>query len=133
MKKILFIMMVVFASQLQADEYEYPYLILTTGNGAQVALGVNGLEMTFENGQLVAKNSVGSSTFTLADLASMQFSQSNSGIVDGVHSTDAAGRDGQETLYDLSGRRAYRQGTAVRKGLYVVRKSNGETSKILVK
>lgn len=133
MKKILCMMMVVFATQVQAADYEFPYLILTTGSGSQVALAVDGLEMTFEKGQLVAKNALGSTTFTLSDLTSMQFSQNNTGVIDAVTGMPTAGSEGNETMYDLAGRRAYRQGTAVRKGVYVVRKANGETSKILVK
>ena len=53
--------------------------------------------------------------------------------LDGISAATAAGTGGSETFYDLSGRRAYRQGSTVRKGIYVMRKANGETSKILVK
>lgn len=133
MKKILCILMLLLGLQLQATDYNFPYLILTTGSGSQVALAVDGLEMTFEDGKLVAKNTNGSTSLTLADLTSMQFSQTNGGIVDGISAATAAGTGGSETFYDLSGRRAYRQGSTVRKGIYVMRKANGETSKILVK
>lgn len=133
MKQILCALLIVLATQVQADNYEYPFLVLTKGNGSQVALSVEGLEVTFENGQLVAKNTSGSSQFTLAELASMQFSKTNDGTENSVNGMTADSREDSETLYDLSGRRAYRQGTAIRKGLYVVRKANGETSKILVK
>lgn len=133
MKKLICILLLVVTASLQAADYEYPYLVLTTGSGSKVALAVDGLEMTFENGKLVAKTATGTTSLTLADLASMQFSQTNDGTEDGVSATTATGREGSETLYDLSGRRAYRQGTAVRKGVYVMRKANGETSKILVK
>lgn len=133
MEKLICILLLVTAAQAQATDYEYPYLVLTTGSGSKVALAVDGLEMTFENGKLVAKTSTGTTSLTLADLTSMQFSQTNDGAEDGVSATTATGREGSETLYDLSGRRAYRQGTAIRKGVYVMRKANGETSKILVK
>ena len=133
MKKLICILLLVVTASLQAADYEYPYLVLTTGSGSKVALAVDGLEMTFENGKLVAKTATGTTSLTLADLASMQFSQTNDGTEDGVSATTATGREGSETLYDLSGRRAYRQGTALRKGVYVMRKANGETSKILVK
>ena len=133
MKKLICILLLVTAAQAQATDYEYPYLVLTTGSGSKVALAVDGLEMTFENGKLVAKTATGTTSLTLADLTSMQFSQTNDGTEDGVSATTATGREGSETLYDLSGRRAYRQGTAIRKGVYVMRKANGETSKILVK
>ena len=133
MKKLICILLLVTAAQAQATDYEYPYLVLTTGSGSKVALAVDGLEMTFENGKLVAKTSTGTTSLTLADLTSMQFSQTNDGAEDGVSATTATGREGSETLSDLSGRRAYRQGTAIRKGVYVMRKANGETSKILVK
>lgn len=133
MKKLICILLLVVTASLQAADYEYPYLVLTTGSGSKVALAVDGLEMTFEDGKLVAKTATGTTSLNLADLTSMQFSQTNDGTEDGVSAMMATGRDGSETLYDFSGRRACRQGTAVRKGVYVMRKANGETSKILVK
>lgn len=133
MKKILCVMLLALAAQAHATDYTYPYLILTTAAGSQAAVAVDGLEMTFVDGKLVAKNGDGEARFTLAELASMQFSASKDGIVDAVL-RPAADALGAATLYDLSGRQALRPaGGALRPGVYVVRKANGETSKITVK
>ena len=59
MKKLICILLLVTAAQAKATDYEYPYLVLTTGSGSKVALAVDGLEMTFENGKLVAKTATG--------------------------------------------------------------------------
>lgn len=61
-------------SALLADDYTYPYLIFTDAAGSQTTLSVASLEITFVDGQLVATNGDGTTTLTLADLASMQFS-----------------------------------------------------------
>lgn len=61
-------------STLLADDYTYPYLIFTDAAGAQTTLSVASLEITFADGQLVATNGDGTTTLTLADLASMAFS-----------------------------------------------------------
>ena len=61
-------------SALLADDYTYPYLIITDAAGAQTTLSVASLEITFVDGQLVATNGDGTTKLTLADLASMQFS-----------------------------------------------------------
>lgn len=61
-------------SALLADDYTYPYLIITDAAGAQTTLSVASLEITFADGQLVATNGDGTTTLALADLASMAFS-----------------------------------------------------------
>ena len=62
-------------SALLADDYTYPYLIFTDAAGAQTTVSVASLEITFADGQLVATNGDGTTTLTLADLASMAFSE----------------------------------------------------------
>lgn len=132
MKKMIFMALLAVAiGQLRAEETTYPYLILTTTGGSQVALDVSQLEMTFSDGKLVAKNASGEASYTLADLATMQFSKTNSGIVDAISSTPDTQQN--TVFYDLSGRRANTTGRIPGRGIYVVRKQNGETTKIMVK
>ena len=108
-----------------ADAYAYPYLIFTDTNG----------------GQLIATNSTGTQTFTLSQLASMQFSASADGTVGIGSMADGQGTPAQGfELYDLSGRRVMRSAQAagaqlqsMQKGVYVVRTADGRTSKITVK
>ena len=64
------------AATASANDYTYPYLIFTGSDGTQTTLSVASLEITFADGQLVATNGDGSTTLTLADLISMQFSES---------------------------------------------------------
>lgn len=128
-KRFAGLALLMVALQVQADDVTFPFLVLTTSNGQQTALAVEQLEMTFEDGKLVAKNANGQATFDLADLATMQFSESNTGIVDGVESVRKGG-DSEVSAYDMSGRPV---NGPLRKGVYVVRKADGSTSKILVK
>ena len=136
MKKFLlsFVLGLLMTSAV-ADEYPYPYLVLTSTSGEQTAVAVDGLEMTFSDGKLVAKNVKGSQTLTLADLVSMQFSEGidlPDGIAEIQNSTSADG-----IIYDLQGRRIpsplVRKGAgAASKGIFIV-KQNGGTHKVYVK
>lgn len=58
-----------------ADDYVFPYLIFSDAEGTQTTVSVAELEMTFANGQLVAKNGDGTTSISLATLASMAFSK----------------------------------------------------------
>ena len=119
-----------------ADE-TYPYLILTRNDGTQTAVEVEQLEMTFSNGQLVAKNAAGEAAFTLADLASMQFSQSISVGIGEVESSKLKVESLAGAAYDLQGRQmvngTWSNGKWSNRQIVVVRKADGSTSKILVK
>lgn len=119
-----------------ADDFTYPYLVFTASNGTQTVVAVDELEITFSNGQLVATNSEGTqTTLTLTELASMQFSTAMPTGVQSLNSQPSTLNPESSTIYDLSGRRALRNSEIipVRKGVYVVRKSDGSTSKIAVK
>jgi len=121
-----------------AEDYTFPYLIFTGSNGTQTAVAVDELEITFSNGQLVATNKAGAQTvLTLADLASMQFSSAEQ-LPTGIQSLNSqlsTLNPHPSTIYDLSGRQALRKNdsTPVRKGVYLVRKADGSTSKIMVR
>lgn len=75
MKRFLFICSFLVAFMpVMGDDYVYPYLIFTGADGAQTTVSVASLEIVFADGQLVATNGDGTTTLTLADLASMTFS-----------------------------------------------------------
>ena len=137
MKKIFLMSLCMIAALAAfAEDYTYPYLVFTGANGTQSAVAVDQLVITFSDGKLVATNATGTqTTLELADLAAMQFSTAD-GLPTGVQAVSPSTLNPQlSTLYDLSGRQAVRKIgiTPVRKGIYVVRKSDGSTSKIAVK
>lgn len=66
--------MAIGLGSVQADDFDYPYLLFTSIDGTQTTLSVTELEMTFLEGKLVAVNGDGTTTLSLDDLASMQFS-----------------------------------------------------------
>ena len=118
-----------------AEDYTFPYLVFTGNDGTQTAVAVDELEITFSNGQLVATSKAGAqTTLSLADLASMHFSKEADPT--GIQSAELSTVNNQmSTFYDLSGRQALRKNdsTPVRKGVYIVRKSDGSTSKVMVR
>lgn len=60
-----------------ADDFTYPYLLFTDNEGTQTTVGVTELEITFSDGQLMAKNGDGTISFPLATLTSMTFSETS--------------------------------------------------------
>lgn len=144
MKRLLFAAaMAAYGIGLWADDYTYPYLIFTETNGTQTSVAVADLVITVSGGQLVATNSAGTQTFTLAQLASMQFSATADGTV-GIGQLEgakcaAASETTRSDIFDLSGRRlkSSTQTSAptlqTKKGVYIRRTPDGRTSKIAVR
>lgn len=131
MKRFFLLMsFVIFSMGLViAEDYAYPYLLLKNTDGTKTAVAVNQLEITFSNGQLVAKNADGTQTAMLTDLATMEFS----GTTTGIEQAPVESAAPVEAVYDLSGRRAYKSQGQLRQGTYIVRRTDGSTSKIVVK
>ena len=77
MKKtqILLSLVAACATTAFADDYKYPYLIVTASDGTETTLNAAALEITFADGKLVATNDDGTTQLMLADLASMRFSE----------------------------------------------------------
>lgn len=75
MKPLLISLFALLAlTAVQADT-TYGYLLFKGTDGTPAALSVAELEMTVAGGQLVAVNAAGTRTFSLKDLATMQFSE----------------------------------------------------------
>ena len=138
MKKVLVLIAALAATiSTQADSFDY--LTLERSDGSTVTLTAVGLEIKFNGTELVATNATTSesATITLSELASMYFSN-NKQNTDAINTVEDTAQvwsiSDVEEMFDLSGRRidASARKTALRPGIYVVRKSN-ETKKIQVK
>ena len=136
MKKNLLLLLCILVTTAYAEDYTYPYMVFTNSSGTQTVVAVDQLEITFADGNLVATNNTGTQTqLSLSDLASMHFTK-ESELPTGIRAMlpEEFNRK-SATFYDLSGRRALLKGDSapMRKGVYVVRKADGSTSKITVK
>lgn len=77
MKKILVLALTVVCS-VMAQAADYPYLVFTNTAGTTTVMNVSSLTMTVSGSSLQVTNSDGTETFTLTDLASIQFSAESS-------------------------------------------------------
>ncbi len=73
MKKVL-VLAVAVVCAVMAQAADYPYLVFTNTAGTTIVMSVSSLTMTVSGSLLQVTNSNGTESFTLADLASMQFS-----------------------------------------------------------
>ncbi len=118
--------MMVVAS-LMAHAYDYPYLAFQTTDGTVTTVSVASLSITVGNGQLIATNSEGSTTFTLSQLSKMYFSTEGS---TGISAVDGSSSATTKVVYDLQGRQV--RPDEMKSGIYVV-KSNVGTRKVSVR
>ena len=131
MKKtqILLTLVAACASTALADSYKYPYLIVTASDGTETTLNAAALEITFADGKLVATNGDGTTQLTLADLASMRFSETEGEKpeVDNVKSLSAAT---EVKVFTTSGiyvgkfESLAKAKASLKKGLYVISWNN---------
>ncbi|MCR4994680.1 MAG: T9SS type A sorting domain-containing protein [Bacteroidales bacterium] len=116
------------ASALTAQAYDYPYLAFQTSDGTTTTVSVESLKLTISDGQLVATNGDGSTTFTLTELSQMYFTAE---ATDAIKEVDSKTLDDAEiSIYDLQGRLV--PASQLKRGIYVVKTSTG-TRKISVK
>ena len=134
MKKVMFLI-VACLPLLAAHAESYPYLTFQKADGSLQSVGVEALEMTFQDGKLVYSNSTGTGTLKLADLAAMYFSSTDATA---ITSPTADSGDGKVEVFSLQG---VSYGTfanlqamkeSVPTGMYIV-KTNGKTQKIAVR
>jgi len=88
MKQCIMIILVLSATAVHADDFVYKYLVMTASNGTKTSVSVADLNMKFVDGQLVAVNADGTTSFSLSSLASMSFSEeavNSSGTTTGVN------------------------------------------------
>jgi len=127
MKKVLLFLMTMMGATAQADDGTYSYLTFETADGAKtsVALSSSQTVLALSDGTLT----VGSLSFSLADLSRMYFSTSDE-TATGIQELRVADLDDAADIYDLQGRKVAK--AQMRKGIYVVKTSNG-TYKVNVK
>ncbi|MBR1516259.1 MAG: hypothetical protein IJ621_05885 [Paludibacteraceae bacterium] len=98
MKKI-FTFLMALGGALLLDAADYPYLVFTNTSGTNVVLSVENLTFNVSGSTLQVSNAEGTTTFTLTDLASMQFSMD--GSTDGLE--DVLNADLPVSVYSLTG------------------------------
>ena len=74
MKKLLFTTLITLGT-LQAQAYDYPYLVFQNTEGTTTVIAVESLSITNSDGQHVATNADGTQSFALTDLSKMYFTQ----------------------------------------------------------
>lgn len=142
MKRLFTLLALVAAFAWSASAQSYNYLTFQQTDGAVRSLSLDGLKLTFAEGNLVATNGTTQTTFPLSALQKMFFSSEAVGI----HSASAdspvgvrieggtlhvdAPSDSEIAIYGIDGRRV--PSTGLGQGVYVV-KVNGKTYKVLAK
>ena len=131
----LLLLMLASALWMQAEEYEYPYLVFTNTEGALTAFQVNDLTMHINGTQLDVTNNEGTVHFTLTDLSAMQFS------VDGETLTaleNVLNADARVEVYTLEGISMgtfdglLKAASSLRQGVYVITDGKN-TQKIVIR
>lgn len=131
----LLLLMLASALWMQAEEYEYPYLVFTNTEGALTAFLVNDLTMHINGTQLDVTNNEGTVHFTLTDLSAMQFS------VDGETLTaleNVLNADARIEVYTLEGISLgtfdglLKAVSSLRQGVYVITDGKN-TQKIVIR
>ena len=77
MKRSLFIWAAALCA-ITAQAADYPYLVFTSTGGTTTKLSVSDMTLVVSGSSLQVTNTDGTTSFTLTDLASMQFSQDGS-------------------------------------------------------
>lgn len=122
MKIVLFLMALVGALNVQAENYTYLTFEMTDGTKASVL--ASSLTLTLSGNTLKA----GSQTFTLSNLSKMYFTTSDE--TTGIEEISIATLDEATEIHDLQGHIIPKE--QMRKGVYIIKTKN-KTSKIVVK
>ena len=131
----LLLLMLASALWMQAEEYDYPYLVFTNTEGALTAFQVNDLTMHINGTQLDVTNNEGTVHFTLTDLSAMQFS------VDGETLTaleNVLNADARVEVYTLEGMSMgtfdglLKAASSLKQGVYVITDGKN-TQKIVIR
>lgn len=134
MKRILLIIAVLLAT-LSVQARVYPYLSFQKSDGTVRSVGVESLQMTFENGMLHVTTGPETLDIEVKDLSRMFFSETS---VTGMEKLASSVDNGPVEVYTVSGLHVGRYADmqhfrlSSAKGVYVV-KENGTTVKTVVK
>lgn len=130
MKKSMFLAMVL-SGIVAAQAADYQYLNIEKTDGTTQSLTALGLNITYSGTALTAKNGTEQTTIALTDLKRMFFSNTKAeGGTTGIEATAADWDDTETEIYDLRGHRLP-QGTKPARGLYIFKKGNTTTKKIV--
>ena len=121
MKKLLFTTLITLGT-LQAQAYDYPYLVFQNTEGTTTVIAVESLSITISDGQLVATNADGTQSFALTDLSKMYFSATDE-TAEGIEGVNAATLDEVTDIYDLQGRKVADK--QMNSGIYVMKTKKG--------
>lgn len=134
MKHLIIILAAMVAALSSGATNSYPTLLFKTNDGIDHLISTSGLEISFDSGNLNARAGAETLSFPVANVLSMQFSTSESGLeeiltnADGVvsiYSLDGILRGSFSSLPDAS--------ALLPEGIYIVRYADGTTSKIMLK
>ncbi len=115
MKKLFLFSLFLLSSLCSRADGEYPYLTFVSEDGSVKSISVQNvnsssssesvtLELTISDGSLVAKNSEGTTLFTLSDLSKMYFSLTDeSSITDGIDNPKSELKSSAIEVFSLSG------------------------------
>ena len=119
---------------LQAQAYEYPYLVFQNTEGSTIVMAVESLTITISDGKLIATNTDGTQNILLTDLSKMFFTQTAdlSGISNAETENEAVevfttGGLSLGKFQDINTAK-----TSLKPGLYIM-KGKSKTTKIAVK
>ena len=132
----LLLLMLASALWMQAEEYDYPYLVFTNTEGALTAFQVNNLTMHVNGAQLDVTNDEGTVHFTLTDLSAMQFSVDSETLSSGLENVLNA--DARVEVYTLEGMSMgtfdglLKAASSLRQGVYVITDGKN-TQKIVIR
>lgn len=130
MKKTI-ILTLLCALCMGAQAADYNYLVFTMNDNTTQTVAASNLTMSFGDGKLTVSNGTTTlATITLADLAKMEFSNTESTGITTI-STDRLTIDETTQVYDLNGRQLP-SGTQLQRGIYIV-KTNGRTIKVQIR
>jgi hypothetical protein len=133
MKKLALATLITMGS-LQAQAYEYPYLVFQNTEGSTIVMAVESLTITISDGKLIATNTDGTQNILLTDLSKMFFTQTAdlSGISNAETENEAVevfttGGLSLGKFQDINTAK-----TSLKPGIYIM-KGKSKTTKIAVK
>ena len=131
-KKLIFLsMLTTFSGSLKATDYDY--LVFTLIDGTTQSIVTTNLSLTFNNGNLTARNETNTLVIPLVNLQKMEFSNDGTTVIEEYASFDQNQTlmiDNSAEIYDLQGNRVTKD--QMRKGVYIIKQGN-KTYKITVR
>lgn len=112
---------------------DYSYLVFTLTDGTTQSIVTTNLSLTFNNGNLTAKNETDTLIIPLANLQKMEFSNDEATVIEEYASfgqNQTLIFDNSADIYDLRGSRITKD--QMRKGIYIIKQGN-KTYKITVR